>query len=72
MIQDGENVPLNHKKLEDRIKTVEFGIPDYLLMPEHKKLSIELMDEIFFMAIGIHFLEPISKEKTIIKVVPQI
>lgn len=30
MIQDGENVPLNHKKLEDRIKTVEYAVPTYL------------------------------------------
>jgi hypothetical protein len=48
IIQDGETVPLNHKKYEDKIKTVEFAVPTYLLMPDHKKIAIELMDEILF------------------------
>jgi hypothetical protein len=70
MIQEGENVPLNHKKLEDRIKSVEYAVPTYLQMPDHKKVAIEMMDEILNKALGIHFLEPIAMEKTIIKVVP--
>lgn len=41
-------------------------------MPDHKKIAIELMDEILSKALGIHFLEPIAGEKTIYKVVPQI
>lgn len=41
-------------------------------MADHKKICIELMDEILADTLGIHFLEPISSEKTIIKVIPQI
>ena len=35
-------------------------------MADHKKICIELMDEILADTLGIHFLEPISSEKTII------
>jgi hypothetical protein len=41
-------------------------------LADHKKFCIELMDEILADIFGIHFLEPISTEKTIIKVIPQI
>ena len=41
-------------------------------MADHKKICIELIDEILANTFGIHFLEPISNEKTIIKVIPQI
>jgi hypothetical protein len=39
---------------------------------DHKKICIEIMDEILADAFGIHFLEPISNTKTIIKVIPHI
>lgn len=40
-------------------------------MREHKKICIELMDEIVFKAFGSHFLEPITIERTVSKVIPQ-
>lgn len=32
-------------------------------MPPHKKICIEIMDEIINKAFGVHFLEPISIER---------
>ena len=69
--QLGVDEILNHKRIEDKHKVVEHLVPDSIPMRPHKKICIELMDEIVFKAIGSHFLEPITIEKTVSKVVPQ-
>lgn len=71
-LKDGEAVPLNHKRIEEKQEFVEYGVPDVIPIPAHKKLCIELMDEIVYKALGVHFLEPIQKERTVVKVVPKI
>jgi hypothetical protein len=71
IIKKGAQVPLNHKRIEEKREFVEYAVPDVIPIPKHKKVCIELMDEILFSAIGVHFLEPIPKERTIVKVVPK-
>jgi hypothetical protein len=39
-------------------------------MATHKKICMELMDEIIFSLTGQHFLEPIATERIIFKVLP--
>ena len=56
-------MPLNHKKVQDSIRVVEYEIPDYIPMQRHKRMAIELMDEILAKALGIHYLEPVAKVK---------
>ncbi len=65
-------MPLNHKMVQDSVRVVEYEIPDYIPMQRHKRMAIELMDEILAKALGIHFLEPVAKVKQVTKIVPQI
>ena len=39
---------------------------------ESKIIVVELLDELFFKALGVHFLEPIVVETNIKKIVPKI
>lgn len=68
--QIGGDEILNHKRVEDKQRFVEHLVPDCIPMREHKKICIELMDEVIFKICGSHFLEPITTERTVVKVVP--
>lgn len=51
---------------------MEYLVPQSIPIPQHKKMCIEIMDEILNNALGIHFLEPIAVEKQIVKVLPKV
>jgi hypothetical protein len=67
-----KTVPLNHLVKKDQAKFVEYLVPATIPMPAHKKICIELMDEIINNAFGVHFLEPIAIERQVTKIVPKI
>jgi len=54
------NLPEGFKKEKVKEPVYDFSIPDCAkaLIPESKVIATEVMDEIFFDVIGIHFLEP--------------
>lgn len=51
---------------------MDYLVPQSIPIPQHKKMCIEIMDEILNNALGIHFLEPIAVEKQIVKVLPKV
>lgn len=58
--------------MKEKAKFLEYLVPQSIPIPPHKKMCIELMDEILNLALGIHFLEPIAVEKQLVKVLPKV
>lgn len=65
-------MPLNHKVAKEKASLIDHLVPVSIPIPTHKKICIELMDEIIFKVCGSHFLEPIQTERTVVKVMPKI
>jgi hypothetical protein len=57
---------------EDQVTTVEYIVPPSVPISESKRVVVELLDEIFFKGLGVHFLEPVTVSNTIRKVIPQL
>ena len=53
------------------MSSVEYIVHPNVAIDESQKVVIELLDEIFFSSLGVHFLEPIVVETTIKKIVPK-
>jgi hypothetical protein len=58
--------------VSEKQKVVEYLVNPTLPIPSHKKICIELMDEMLFNAFGFHFLEPIEIERSVVKVIPKL
>ena len=52
--------------------TVEYLVPQGIPISESKRVVVELLDEIFFKGLGVHFLEPVTVQNTIRKVIPSL
>jgi hypothetical protein len=42
------------------VTTVEYLVPQGIPISESKRVIVELLDEIFFKGLGVHFLEPVT------------
>ena len=67
-------VPEGFRKQIEKVPKYTYLVPDCIAshMKTSQKISTELMDDILFEAIGIHFLEPLVSFETKYKVKPAI
>jgi hypothetical protein len=54
------------------VTSVEYLVPQAIPIPESTRVVVKLLDEMFFKGFGVHFLEPITVQNTIKKVIPQL
>ena len=57
-------VPEGYEKIADKEISVYFSIPDSAHIPQAFKVSIEIIDQVLFSALGIHLLEPQISQTT--------
>ena len=62
----------NFKIKEDQITSVEYLVPASIPIPESTRAVVEILDEILFKGLGLHFLEPITVQSTVKKVIPKL
>jgi len=63
-------IPEDYKKVKEREITYEYKLPDYVPVSENKRIAMELLDEIIFEKLQLHFLEPLVSYKETLKVKP--
>lgn len=51
---------------------MEYIVPQSVPISESTRVVVELLDEIFYKGLGIHFLEPVTVSNTFRKVIPQL
>ena len=51
---------------------MQYLVPSGLPIPESTKAVVEILDELLFKGLGVHFLEPIAVQTTVRKVIPKL
>jgi hypothetical protein len=51
------DIPPGFYKVYEREMKFDYTIPEYIPIPESKKIAVETLDNIIFDIFGIHFLE---------------
>ena len=65
-------LPDGYQKVTEREIVTTYTIPHYFPITESKRVAIEILDEIFAKALGIHILEPMSELKETFKARPNL
>jgi hypothetical protein len=65
-------IPEDYKKVKEKEMIYEYKLPDYIPIPNNKRLSMEILDDLIFEKFQFHFLEPIVSYKETLKVKPVI
>ena len=50
-------IPEGYYKVVEKEQIMNYHLPDYLVIPESKKIVIEVLDQIFSENLGFHLLE---------------
>ena len=50
-------IPEGYYKVVEKEQIMNYHLPDYLIIPESKKVVIEVLDQIFSENLGFHLLE---------------
>ena len=50
-------IPEGYYKVVEKEQIMNYHLPDYLVIPESKKVVIEVLDQIFSENLGFHLLE---------------
>lgn len=61
-------MPNGYKKVQDLVIEDSYQIPDALGINLSEKISMELLDELFNAALGIHILRSVPVTRTVTKV----
>lgn len=65
-------VPEGYKKVTERDIVYDYKLPEYIPIAKNKRIAMEILDDILFDKLQIHFLEPIISYKETLKVKPVI
>jgi len=63
-------LPDGYQKVSEKEIENKYVVPPYFNIKESKKIAIETLDNLMFLALGIHLLEPMSVVKETLKARP--
>ena len=65
-------LPEGYYKVNEKEQIFNYELPEYLPIEESQKISIELLDELLYSTVGVHFLEALVTYENRPKVKPRI
>lgn len=62
-------IPNGYKKVQEVVIEDSYHVPEMLGLPDSEKISLEILDQVFEQALGVHILDSVPVTHTIERVV---